>query len=295
MTPTADGRREAVFVGVAFMLLATFFFPSMDTVAKVLMERGYSATQVAWARYAAQCVIVAAVFAPRLRSVARTERLGLQLLRSVFLFAATFFFFTALSELDLADTVAVMFAAPLIVTALAGPLLGEKVGVWRWSAVVVGFGGMLLIVNPAGPGFSLFSLSAVAAAVAYALYQLSTRWISGSEKPETTLFYSALFGGAVLSVIAPFSWTTPDLSSIGLMAACGVLGTLGQFSLILAFRSAPASLLTPFTYMSLLWATLYQYLLFEKFPSNETFFGAAIVVAAGLVILWRERVRAAAR
>ncbi len=289
-TNLADARGSAL-TGVAFMLLATFFFPSMDTVAKLLMERGYSSTQVTWARYAAQCAIVALVFAPRIRSVARTKRLGLQILRSSFLFGATFFFFTALSELDLADTVAVMFAAPLMVTALAAPVLGEKVGVWRWSAVVVGFAGMLLIVQPGGADFSLYSLSAVAAASFYALYQLSTRWLSGSETAETTLFYSALFGGVVLSIAAPFSWTPPDLSSIGLMAACGALGTLGQFMLILAFRAAPASTLTPFTYMSLIWATLYQYVLFEKLPEDETFLGAAIVVAAGLVIIWRERVR----
>lgn len=290
----AGGRAlSGLAAGVFFMLLATFFFPSMDAIAKALTER-YSSTQVAWARYAAQCLFVGLYFAPRLRTVARTSRLKLQLLRSSCLLGATFFFFTALAGLDLADATATMFAAPLVVTALAGPLLGEKVGLWRWSAVVVGFGGMLLIVRPGGDSFSLYSLSAVAAACFYGLYQLSTRWITGRESPQTTLFYSAIFGGVILSIAVPFVWTTPDWRDVGLMAAMGVLGTLGQLSFILAFRAAAASLLAPFTYSSLIWSTLYGALFFETFPDGTTFIGVSIVVAAGLVILWRERVRAAA-
>ena len=287
----ADNATTNIAAGVAFMLLATFFFPSMDAVVKGLVDR-YSSTQIAWARYASQCLLVFAFFAPRLLRVARTERFGAHLMRSTFLLGATFFFFTALVELELADTTAVMFGAPLIVTALAAPVLGEHVGIWRWSAVGLGFCGMLLIVKPGGAAFSLFSLSALAAAVCYGLYQLSTRWMSGHERTETMVFYTAVVGAIVLSFAAPFSWKTPDWADAGRMAATGVLGTLGQVSIIFAFRAAPASVLTPFTYMSLLWSLLYGIYFFDTAPDGLTIVGAMIVVAAGLVILWRERLRA---
>ena len=300
MTVGADaaaGRGAAmtgVAAGVFFMALATFFFPTMDAIAKGLMQRGYPSTMVAWARYAGQCLLVCAFFAPRIRAVARTKRIGLHLLRSTFLLGATFFFFLSLSELELADAVAVMFAAPLVVTVLAGPLLGERVGVWRWSAVAIGFCGMLLIVQPGGEAFSPYAIATVAAAVCYGLFQISTRWMSGVERTETMVFYTALVGAAALTFAVPFFWVTPTPEDAAIMIAMGVLGTGGQVALIFAMRAAQASMLTPFTYLSLIWALIYGLYFFDTIPDQQKFAGVGIVVAAGLVILWRERVRAKA-
>ncbi|MCI4665364.1 MAG: DMT family transporter [Neomegalonema sp.] len=284
-----------VAIGVSFMLLATFFLPTMDAFIKELSTRGYTSAQLAWARYIGQSLILLVVFAPRLRQIARTQHLKLQLIRSFFLLGATLSFFTALLKLEIGDAVAMMFAAPLIVTALAGPVLGEQVGPWRWSAVIVGFCGMLLIVRPGAESFSWYSIGAVLGAAFYALYQISTRWLSSSERPETTLFYSALVGAAALSVAAPFFWITPSWEDVGLMTAAALSGTLGHLFIILAMRAAPASLLSPFTYASLFWALLYGVIFFGTLPDTLTFVGVAIVVAAGLVILWRERQNAAAR
>jgi drug/metabolite transporter (DMT)-like permease len=210
-------------------------------------------------------------------------------LRSALLFATTALFFIGLSKVPLADATAVMMVAPLLVTALAVPLLGERVGPRRWASVLVGFCGALIVVRPGAGMASSGALFPLAAAFAYAGYQIATRVVARSDPPLTTLLHSALVGAVIASFAVPYFWTAPDVLGWLLLAAIGLLGGLGHYALIRAFQVAPANLLAPFGYTNLVWATLFGFLLFGDLPDEATLGGAAIIIASGLYVLHRER------
>jgi drug/metabolite transporter (DMT)-like permease len=275
--------------GILWMLLTTLFFVSMDALAKHLSQ-SYPVPQVVWARYVFHVLLLALLLGGRMRGVMRTERLGLQLLRSVFLLCATGLFFTALSYIPLAEASAIMFVAPILVTALSMPLLREHVGPRRWASVVVGFGGALIIIRPGGDGMELTALFALGGATSYAFYQITTRLLSRSDRALTTLAYSALVGALASSAVVPFFWVAPDLAGWAGMVGLGLLGGTGHFALIKAFQSAPAATVTPFGYAALIWATLYGFVLFGDLPDLWTVVGAAIIATSGLYIFHREHV-----
>ncbi len=279
---------ESVGQGIAWMLLTSFMFVTLDALAKQLAQV-YPVPQVVWARYVFHVLILAIFLGRRLPATLRTRRLGLQLLRSLFLLGATGLFFSALSFMPLAEASAIMFVAPLLVTALAVPLLGERVGPRRWASVLVGFLGALIIIRPGGGAGQVAALFALGAAGSYALYQITTRLLSRSDQPLTTLAYSALLGALVSSAAVPFFWVTPDFTAWVTMAGLGLVGGLGHFTLIKAFEVAPAATVTPFGYASLIWATLYGFLLFGDLPDLWTVLGAAIIAGSGLYIFHRER------
>jgi drug/metabolite transporter (DMT)-like permease len=275
--------------GILWMLLTTLFFVSMDALAKHLSQ-SYPVPQVVWARYVFHVLLLALLLGGRMRGVMRTERLGLQLLRSVFLLCATGLFFTALSYIPLAEASAIMFVAPILVTALSMPLLREHVGPRRWASVVVGFGGALIIIRPGGDGMELTALFALGGATSYAFYQITTRLLSRSDRALTTLAYSALVGALASSAVVPFFWVAPDLAGWAGMVGLGLLGGTGHFALIKAFQTAPAATVTPFGYAALIWATLYGFVLFGDLPDLWTVVGAAIIATSGLYIFHREHV-----
>jgi drug/metabolite transporter (DMT)-like permease len=284
--PRPGGARR----GILWMLLATLFFVSMDALAKHLSQ-SYPVPQVVWARYVFHVLLLALLLGGRVRGVLRTRRLGLQLLRSVFLLGATGLFFTALSFIPLADASAIMFVAPILVTALALPLLGEHVGPRRWASVVVGFGGALIIIRPGGEGMEPTALFALGAATSYAFYQIATRRLAHSDRPLTTLAYSALLGALATSAVVPAFWVAPDWTGWAGMVGLGLFGGTGHFALIKAFETAPAATVTPFGYAALIWATAYGFVLFGDLPDLWTVLGAAIIAASGLYIFHRERAR----
>lgn len=270
------------------MLLSSFMFVTLDALAKQLIQL-YPVPQVVWARYVFHLVILAVFLGHRLPASLRTRRLGLQLLRSLFLLGETGLFFLALGFLQLAEASAIMFVAPLLVTALAVPLLGERVGPRRWTSVLLGFLGALIIIRPGGSAMQVAALLALGAAASYALYQIFTRLLSHSDAPLTNLIYSALIGGLASSVVVPFFWVAPDLAGWIALAGLGLIGGLGQFSLIKAFEAAPAAVVTPFEYSILIWATFYGFFLFGELPDLWTQVGAAIIAASGLYIFHREQ------
>jgi len=275
------------------MLGATLLFVGLDALAKYLSQ-SYPVAQIVWARYAALVVLLAFYVGRRLPTVLRTQRLGLQVWRSVALMATTGLFFSALSFIPLADATAIMFVAPILVTALSMPLLGERVGPRRWASIVVGFGGALIIIRPGTTAMDPAALHALAAATCYALYQIATRRLSRSDPPITTLFYSALVGAGLASLIVPFDWVAPRSLGDGLaLAALGLLGGLGHFLLIKAFDAAPAATVSGFGYFTLVWATLLGFAAFGDLPDLWTVVGALVIAGSGLYILHRERVRKA--
>ena len=223
--------------------------------------------------------------------VARTRRLGLQVVRSVLLFGSTALNFVALRHLQLAETLSIQFAAPLTVALLAGPLLGEWSSPRRMAAIGVGFLGVLVIVRP-GVGTMhpavLFSLGNM---LCYALYIITTRKLAATDSTATTMFYSGLSGVALMSPLLPWIWTQPASWLVwALLVGVGLFGTLGHWLLVLAHARAPANVLAPFIYTQLLWSVLLGYLLFGDVPNRFTVVGSAIVVASGLYLLAQERV-----
>ena len=282
--------------GVAFMVATTLLFASMDSIAKELTAR-YEPFFVVWARYMVQAVGVFILFAPSLARRLRTAHLGLQVVRSALLFGATIFFFIAFATLPLAQAQALAQTAPLLVVALAALVLREMVGPYRWAGVGAGFLGALVIVNPfnglgsdGGPGWAIFT--PLAGALLFAGYSIATRFLRGADSPWTTFLYTGLVGAAAASLVVPYFWETPALADLPLFLALGGLGALGQLSLIFAFAHAPASVLAPLLYLTLLWATGFGFVFFGEVPGFETLLGGAMIVVAGLYVHHREQVRA---
>jgi drug/metabolite transporter (DMT)-like permease len=284
------GALSAEAKGALLYLLAVFFLASMDAMSKELTTR-YDTFQVIWARYLGQTVLVFLLAAPRLRTVLRTRFPKLQAARSALMFGATICGFSAFAVMPLADATAIFETAPLIVTALAALILREQVGPRRWTAVVVGFVGALVIVRPGASAFAPEALLPLGAASCYAGYAIATRYVGQDESPWTAFIYSALFGSIVASLFVPLVWTTPSAQDAGVMALLGLLGAAGHFCVILAFRATAASVLAPLSYFGLLFATVYGFAWFGDLPDLWTVSGALIIVGSGLYVWRRERVR----
>ena len=229
----------------------------------------------------------------RARHVLRTRHLGLQVARAIVLLASSLLFVTALRTLPLAEATALNYATPVIVV-LIGPLfLNERLTRARLAFVAAGALGMLLIVRPGGAIFQGGALYAMLAALFYAGYQILTRLLAG-ENPRVSLFYPAVVGTLLLSALTPtFDWPAHmPWTHVGLIMAGGLFGTLGHLLFILAFRHAPASAITPFTYMQLVWATLIGWLVYRHFPDTSSIAGMAVIAGSGLLIALHERRRA---
>jgi drug/metabolite transporter (DMT)-like permease len=273
--------------GILLMLATMLIFVVTDTTAKWL-TRSYPVPQVVWARFAFAFVFVAVLLGPRALAGLCSRRLGLQLARSALQIASTTTFFFAVSVLPIATAVAVSFLQPLFITALSVPLLRERVGPRRWAAVGCGFAGVLVIVRP-GTAMEVAVLLPVATAAASALYYIATRVVSRTDPVTTSLFYTALLGTLASSAVLPSVWTTPDALGWCLLIAIGLLAGLGHLLVIQAYGNAPASLLAPFVYTQLIWATGLGWLVFGDLPDAWTLAGALIIVGSGLYVFHRER------
>ncbi len=272
------------------LLLAGVFFSMLDATAKYLV-RDHSLLLVVWARYAGQMLVATPIAAHRGGlGFWRTRHLGLQLVRSAALVLSTGCFFAGLRFLPLAEGTAIMFLTPMIAIVLSVPVLRERPSRARWMASFAGFLGVLLLVRPGSAVFHPATGLLVLAAVFNAFYQLLTRKLP-HDTPYTTLFYTALVGTVLLSLALPFVATRDDvtLRGVGFIVVLGLLAGLGHWMLIGAFLKAPASLLAPFTYAHMLWATAWGYLVFGQLPDGVSSIGMAIIVASGVALFAHER------
>lgn len=279
--------------GIVCALLAWLLFACMDAGSKLLAEE-YSIVQILWVRFLSLFAVSGWLAGRHGREGLATRRFWLQSLRSLILVVEIGLFIFAITVLPLANAHAILAISPLIVTALSVPLLGEKVGVRRWTAIGVAFVGMLIILRPGLGVVHPMALVALLCACMWSLYQVLTRIVSRDDPPLTTLFYSALIGAIGLSLIGPFFWRAPDASGWALFALVAVLGASGHFLLIKALQLAPASLLQPFAYTVLVWATLVGFTVFGNLPDGPTVLGAMVIVASGLYTVARARRRRAA-
>jgi drug/metabolite transporter (DMT)-like permease len=285
-------ERRQRLTGIALMCGAVALFAVLDTTAKYLSAQMPTA-QIVAARYLTAFVLAFALVNPITHPrLAVTRRLSMQVIRSVLMLATTMLNFIAVRYLQLDQTLSIMFSAPFIVALLAGPFLGERLDWRRWTAICVGFCGVLLVTRPGLGGIHPAALLMLGAAICYAVYGIMTRALARTDSNETTLFYTNLVGAIVMVPVLPFVWTPPqDALSWVLTAILGFLGGLGHYLLILGHRLAPASVLSPFIYSQMIWMITLGYLVFGDVPSGWTLAGAAIVIASGLYLIHRERRR----
>ncbi len=273
------------------MLAALLFFAAMDVVAKFLAQT-FAVPLLVWARYLVNCVLMLIFVTPTTRSqMLVTERPWMHVARSLLLVGTTFCMITALGSMPLAETTAIGFTAPLIVSLLAGTFLNEKMGRVRWFAVVIGFAGVLVIARPSGALSGTGTLLALGAAICNGAYQIFTRKMSPTENTTTMIFYTALIGALVMSLTLPwfFGGTMPSLFQMLLIASLGINGLIGQYLMARAFRRAPASTLAPFTYSQMVWAMLLGWIVFDQLPDALSLVGMLIIVCSGVAVVWLER------
>ncbi|MCB1960864.1 MAG: DMT family transporter [Rhodocyclaceae bacterium] len=272
--------------GIALLVAAVLCFVLLDSTSKSLSQH-WPVSLVVWIRYSVHLALMTILLAPRhgLRLIA-TRRPGLQVLRALCLLVTSWFIVAALARMPLAETTAIIFTAPLLVTLLARFMLGEQVSALRWLAVGIGFAGVLVMVRPDSAALPAAGIAlAFIGACGFALYQVLTRTLSPTERPLTLLYYTALVGTAGMTVALPWYWggPIPNAPQMLLMLAMGCLGGLGHFLLIRAFSLAPASLLSPILYVQLAWATLIGWLLFDQLPDPARLAGITIIAAAGVL------------
>jgi len=281
--------------GIALMMLAMCLMASMDATAKWLVE-DLSIAQILLVRFSMFFVVALALASRKgLRSTARSKNPGLQVLRCLVMLAEIYVFIWAFSLLPLADVHGIAAVSPLLAMALAVPLLGEKIGWHRWIAVLIGLVGVLVIVRPGSGVMGSAALVALLAAFLWGLFQVLIRKVGLDDSVETTSLYTAVIAVVVLGLVAPFMWHPVDSDHWLLLAAVGVLGSAGHLVLFRALQLAPASVLQPFSYTMVVWATVMGFLLFGHFPDGWTLLGIGIVIAGGLYAFSRERSAAAGR
>ena len=288
-------QKESLFVGVALIALAAAIDVPRDTIIKYLTS-SYNVLLLLWARFFFHALFLAIIaIVIHGEQLFRPPQPKLQILRGLCLASASLFFFYAVKFLPLADALALVFSSPLVLTAIAPFMLGEKVGVHRWGAVIVGFIGACIIIRPGFEGFTWYSLLPIATGACLALYFVLNRKLSNTAPTLISLTVIAIPGAIIFSAIMPAVWETPLPQDIWILPLIGVMGACGHFCYIRAYTKAPAVALAPFGYVELPIAVFFGWLVFNEFPDKVTWVGIGVLVASGLYILHRERVVAKMR
>lgn len=281
-------------LGILLALGAGILFVSLDAGAKYLLQT-LPVAEIVWARYTFHLLLML-IAVPKLgwRGVIATQKPWLQIVRGLCLLVCTSLFFVAISHIPLPTATAIGFATPFFVAALSVPILKEQVGWRRWSAILVGFLGVLIILQPWDGPVDPAALLVVGFAVVYAAYQILTRLVRHYDTPVVSLFHTAFVASICTSIVVPFVWVQPLPWQWAMLAGLGFCGGIGHLLFIRALSLAPASLVAPFAYLNLLWSTLYGLFLWDYLPDRYTFMGAALIVASGLYVFHREARRKAA-
>ena len=272
--------------GIVFLMLASIAFSLMALLIKILGQRLH-VTQILLLRQCGMALLVAPAILRDFPGSLRSQRPGLQITRMAFALVAMLGGFTAIIHLPLADATAIFFAKSFFVTIFAVLILGEVVGVYRWSAVVVGFVGVLIMLQPGTANFSVYGLFSLAGAAGAGAVMIILRILSQSDSADTILAWSSLGIGLVMAVPGIYFWQWPNGEEWALFAGLAVASYLGQRGNVYAYKNGEASLLASLDYVRLLWATLLGFLVFGHIPGASTWIGASIVVAAALFTIYR--------
>ncbi|WP_051630850.1 DMT family transporter [Afifella pfennigii] len=285
----ADELRQRLRA-LGLILLAFFCFACLDTTAKYLSAE-LSSAQIVWMRFFTHLLFAIALLRPwRAWPRHLPRKRPLQIARGLLLLATTTLNFIAVRYLQLAETSSIFFLAPFIVTALAGPLLGEWAGPRRWAAILIGFVGALFIIRPVPGAFQPAMLISLAATASYAFYVLLTRLLAGRETAESMIILPAAIASLAMLPPGLAMWEeVPGAFAWLLLLSTGIFGGIGHWFLIKAHELAPAPVLAPFVYTQLIWMAGLGFIVFGDVPHETTALGAAIIVASGLYLLYRER------
>ncbi|WP_210183520.1 DMT family transporter [Hoeflea olei] len=288
MLQTATEQKARTSAGIVMMCIGVASLCVNDAIAKALTA-GYSPVQILFLRN-----LIALPFAILIAwkmggpAALRSHRPIAHLARGTLWIGATILFFTSIMHLGLAEATALIFVAPLFITALSALVFREHVGWKRWLAILVGFVGVLVAVRPGTSAFQTVSLLPIATAFVYALLMLSARFVDPRESVWTLLLYMTGTGALLSLFIVPFVWVTPRAEDLWLFAAIAIFGTAGMTLMTQAFRLAPAVVVAPLDYTAIIWATLLGWLFWSEIPDSLTFAGAAIIIASGIFIIYRE-------
>ena len=279
---------KLLFTGISYMLFAVFLMVCLDVVAKILLKN-YHVMQVTFLRGGISLLIIGgAGYLVRGKDSFKTQYWKWHILRTVLMTISSITFFVALSLIPLVNCMVIVFISPIIMTALSGPFLGEVVGKWRWSAVLIGFVGILLILQPTAGFIDLGTIYAFIAVVMYALLSLTSRKLANKETTYNLSFYMFIGPTFVGGVGSSFNWVVPTTEAWILFILCGVIGGVGFIFFNLAYQKAEASLLASFEYTGLIWASIAGYYLFAETIDANIWLGASIIIIGGLIIVLRE-------
>lgn len=288
----SSSRKNAPLTGIGLMLAAMAILPFLDVAAKFLGQQNMPVLQSVWARmFIGMFLTLPFVLKGRPMSILVPDIPAWHSARALLIIASTAFFFLALAYLPIADTLAIYFVQPLIVTLLAPLLLKEQVGLRRWIAVVIGFIGTLIIIRPGFQSLNPGVVLALLAGMSSAIYMILTRKISGHADPIVTTFHTNALGAVFTSIAVVFVWVTPTLEQWGLLLVIAVVALIGHYLVIAAYRFAEASLLAPLGYAEMIMAVVCGWWFFGDFPDQWTFIGVGILIACAIYISYRERVR----
>lgn len=282
-------RRSDSLRGIALMAMGMFLFAAVDATAKVLTDTVHP-IQIAWFRQLGLFLGVVILIALRGVAVLSTAHPKLQIARGALAACSATVFIIGVSFVPLADAVAITFVAPFLVTVMGALILREPVGFRRWTAVIVGFIGTLIVIRP---GLGVIHPAAgllILAATAFALRQVLSRVLAGADRTQTTVAYTAIVSWVLLTLPLPFVWQTPAWGlEIALLLAIAVMAAFAETLVIMALDAAQAVVVAPVQYSLLIWGTLYGFVIFGQLPDGWTLVGAMIIVATGLYTLNRER------
>lgn len=276
--------------GIAMVMTAVVFFSIGDLLAKQL-TRHYPIALIVWARFTFHLLFVLVALGPRHRlALFRTRYPLLQFLRGLLLLLGSIFFIGALKYIPLAESTAIAYIAPILVSLMSVVFLKEKVDSGRWIAIFCSFLGVLTIIRPGSSLFTWAVILPIGNAIAFATYQILTRRLAGLESPYTSILYAGLVGSLLSLVTLPSVWTMPhEPWHLALFLAIGILGSSGHLILIKAYEHAPVSLLAPFGYSQLIWVAIIGYVVFGDFPDAWSLTGMTILLCSGIYIARRQR------
>ena len=279
-------------LGIALVLVAMAILPGIDVCAKFLGQQGVPVVQMVWARFFfGSLFTLPFALAVDGKNALRPVNPFFNALRATLLIAGTICFFMALHTLSIADTLAIYFVQPILITALSPLLLRETVGIRRWITVAIGFIGVLIIIRPGLVAFNVGSMFALASGTASALYIIVTRHLTGKANAMVTTFQSSVIGAAGLTLAAPLYWLPVSGQQWLLLILLGAIAIAGHYLITKAYDYAEASLLSPFNYTEMIMAVVMGWYFFGDFPDNWTFVGVAILITCAIYISVRERAK----
>jgi drug/metabolite transporter (DMT)-like permease len=280
---------SSMLSGIMYMLLAMFALATMDALAKHLVQDRFDPIQILAMRGWIILVVMLTFYASRskLRKLKPTKPMH-QLARGVFGFLAPYCFFKSLQVLPLADATVIFFSSTFMITALSGPFLKETVGIYRWSAVIMGFIGVIIAMDPQGGGEIESYLYCLAGSFSYAILFISGRWLSRTESVDSLVFGFNFCLTLAATALAPSIWVSVAISDLWAIALFSMLALIGHFFITHAFSQSDAAVIAPLEYTALIWAVLWGYLVWGDIPNQQVIIGALIIIGCALLVIYRE-------